>query len=107
MMNRLIGPLGLGDELFWEPARVVPPDPWAGHLPFAFWLAKTVRPAAFVELQQRFAREYLDALLEGGATLVRAARRTADETLLPLEQQIEQRRQGRQPAQGYQRAAAE
>jgi hypothetical protein len=29
---------------------VVPPDPWTGHLPFAFWLAKTARPSAFVEL---------------------------------------------------------
>ncbi len=31
--------------------------------------------------------------MQGTATLVRATRRTADETLQPLEQQIEQRRQ--------------
>ena len=47
-------------------------------------------PAAVVELQQRFLREYMDALLQGSATLARAVRRTADETLRPLEQQSEQ-----------------
>src|SRR3954452_25171090 len=50
-------------------------------------------PSAFVELQQRFVREYLDVLLQGTATVVRATRRTADETLHPLEQQIAERRQ--------------
>jgi hypothetical protein len=49
-------------------------------------------PAPFVELQQRFAREYTDALLRNSATLVCAVRRTADETLRPLEQQIERQR---------------
>jgi hypothetical protein len=53
-------------------------------------------PNAFVELQQRFVREYLDVLLQGTATLVRATRRTADETLRPLEQQIAERRQANQ-----------
>ena len=43
-------------------------------------------PAAVVELQQRFLREYMDALLQGSATLARAVRRTADETLRPLEE---------------------
>jgi hypothetical protein len=47
-------------------------------------------PAPFVELQQRFAREYTDALLRNSAALVRAVRRTADEALRPLEQQSEQ-----------------
>jgi hypothetical protein len=45
-----------------------------------------------IELQRRFVREYIDALLEGQATLLRAVRRTAEETLHPLEAQIEQRR---------------
>lgn len=45
-----------------------------------------------MELQQRFAKEYLDTLMQGVATIVRATRRNADETLRPLEQQIEQRR---------------
>lgn len=48
-------------------------------------------PAAILELQQRFMREYMDVLMEGSATLVRAARKTADQSLRPLEQQIEQR----------------
>jgi hypothetical protein len=66
-------------------------------------LFQLANPGAYFELQQRFAREYLDALMQGTATLVRATRRTADETLRPLEQQIEQRRQ--QANQGYQHAA--
>ena len=51
---------------------------------------RLANPAPFVELQQRLVREYTDALLQNSATLVRAVRRTADETLRPLEQQIEQ-----------------
>jgi hypothetical protein len=45
-----------------------------------------------VELQQRFVREYTDTLLQNSATLVRAVRRTADEALRPLEEQIERQR---------------
>ena len=45
---------------------------------------------SYVELQHRFLREYLETFVENSATLVRAIRRTADETLGPLEQQIEQ-----------------
>jgi hypothetical protein len=41
---------------------------------------------------QRFVREYTDALVRNGATLVRAVRRTADETLRPLEEQLAQQR---------------
>jgi hypothetical protein len=59
-------------------------------------LFRLANPAPFVELQQRFAREYTDTLLRNGATLVRAVRRTADETLRPLEEQIQQREQGGQ-----------
>jgi hypothetical protein len=55
-------------------------------------LVRLADPGAVIELQHRFAREYLDALLEGQAALLRAVRRTAEETLLPLEAQIEQRR---------------
>ena len=51
---------------------------------------RLANPAPFVELQQRFVREYTDTLLRNSAVLVRAVRRTADETLRPLEQQIEQ-----------------
>jgi hypothetical protein len=55
-------------------------------------LVRLANPGAVIELQRRFVREYLDALLEGQATLLRAVRRTAEETLHPLEAQIEQRR---------------
>ncbi|MBV8522638.1 MAG: phasin family protein [Acetobacteraceae bacterium] len=67
-------------------------------------LVRIANPSPLVELQQRFAREYLDAVLAGSATLIRAVRRTADETLGPIEKQIEQRRRqaGRS---GYQAAA--
>jgi hypothetical protein len=67
-------------------------------------LFQLANPSALVELQQRFVREYLDALMQGTATLVRATRRTADETLRPLEQQIEQR-QSANRNQGFQQAA--
>ena len=53
-------------------------------------LFRLANPAPFVELQQRFAREYTDTMLRNGATLVRAMRRTADEALRPLEEQIAQ-----------------
>jgi hypothetical protein len=65
---------------------------------------RLANPAPFVELQQRFAREYTDTLLRNSATLVRAVRRTADETLRPLEQQIE-RQQREQGQQRFQTAA--
>jgi hypothetical protein len=68
---------------------------------------RLANPAPFVELQQRFAREYTDTLLRNSATLVRAVRRTADEALRPLEKQIEQqqREQANQGGQGFQTAA--
>ena len=68
---------------------------------------RLANPAPFVELQQRFARGYTDTLLRNTATLVRAVRRTADETLRPLEQQIERQRreQANQGGQGFQTAA--
>jgi hypothetical protein len=65
-------------------------------------LFRLANPAPFVELQQRFAREYTDTLMQNSATLVRAMRRTADETLRPLEEQIRQREQN---GQRFQNAA--
>ena len=56
-------------------------------------LFRLANPAPIMELQQRFMREYTDTLLRNSATLVRATRRTADETLRPLEEQIEQQQQ--------------
>ena len=62
-------------------------------------LFRLVNPSPFVELQQRFVSDYVNAVMEGSATLVRATRRTAEETLRPLEQQIEQRQQARRSGQ--------
>jgi len=64
-------------------------------------LFRLINPAAIVELQQRFVREYLDVLMQGTATVVRAVRRTADETLRPLDEQVQQR----QREQRFQNAA--
>ncbi|MBV9201987.1 MAG: class I SAM-dependent methyltransferase [Alphaproteobacteria bacterium] len=49
-MNQALSELEIGEELFWEPVRLVPPEPWVGHIPFAFWLVKAMRPEMFVEL---------------------------------------------------------
>lgn len=62
-------------------------------------------PAPIVEMQQRFVREYTDTLMQNSATLVRAMRRTADETLRPLEEQIEQRGKANGNDARYQNAA--
>lgn len=47
-------------------------------------------PTNVVELQGAFMHEYLEALVEGGATVLRATRRTADEALRPLEERMQQ-----------------
>src|ERR671912_517993 len=65
-------------------------------------LFRLANPAPIVELQQRFVREYTDTLVQNSATVVRALRRTADETLRPLEEQLAQQRsrsrRSKQPA---------
>ena len=79
-------------------------------------LFRLTSPVRFVELQQRLVSDYLDTLMEGTARLTRAVHRTTDETLGPLEQLLEQRRQrvrerahsshhGREDARHYQAAA--
>jgi hypothetical protein len=70
-------------------------------------LFRLANPGAYVELQHRFVREYLDTLVENSVTLVRAVRRTADETLGPLEQQLKERQSARQNAGHAYRQAAE
>ena len=70
-------------------------------------LFRLTNPVAYVELQHRFVRQYLDALIENSVNLVRAVRRTADETLGPLEQQLQQRRSTRQDENQEYRQAAE
>ena len=58
---------------------------------------RRANPGAVVELQGSLMREYLEAMVEGGATMLRATRRTADEALRPLEEQMERRNdEGRQ-----------
>src|SRR5207248_8025544 len=59
-------------------------------------LLRLTNPLAYVELQHRFVRQYLDALIENSVNLVRAVLRTADEALGPLEQQLQQRGSTRQ-----------
>jgi hypothetical protein len=71
-------------------------------------LFRLTNPGAYIELQHRFVRQYLDAFIENSANLVRAVRRTADETLGPLEQQLQQRRSAsRQDENQEYRQAAE
>ncbi len=64
-------------------------------------LLRLANPGGFIDLQRRFMHDYLGALMGGSAILIRAARRAADQTLRPLEEQIEQRGRHRQ-AQGGQ-----
>ena len=55
-------------------------------------ILRMVSPATVAELQQRFVRDYLSALLEGSAGVIRAVRLTAEQTLEPLEERANGRR---------------
>jgi CBS domain-containing protein len=56
-------------------------------------LFRLTSPAAVIDLQRRTSVAYLDTMLHGTATLFRAAHRTADHALRPLEEHVAQRRQ--------------
>lgn len=49
-LSEAIRRLNLGNELFLPPDRLVQFEHWAGHIPFAFWLIRALRPRVFVEL---------------------------------------------------------
>ena len=61
-------------------------------------LFRMAGPTAMAELQQRFIRDYLDALLEGSTAIARAVRQSAEQTLEPLEQRMAQHQQGQSPS---------
>ena len=61
-------------------------------------LFRMAGPTAMAELQQRFIRDYLDALLQGSTAIVRAVRQSAEQTLEPLEQRMAQHQQGQSPS---------
>lgn len=60
--------LDIGDELFWEPERLVQFEHWVGHIPFAFWLVKALRPRRIVELGTHRGNSYC-AFCQAIATL--------------------------------------
>ncbi len=61
-------------------------------------LFRLTNPGGFIQLQQRFVTEYMDALMQGSTTMVRAIRQTADQTLPRLEQHLAKRQQSQNVA---------
>jgi CBS domain-containing protein len=61
-------------------------------------------PVALLELQQRFAQQYLHAVLDRSTTIVRAVRQTAEQALQPLEQRISEREHQQQRQNGEERS---
>lgn len=43
----------------FRPLRLVFPDAWIGHIPFAAWLIQTIKPSIFVELGTHSGNSYL------------------------------------------------
>ncbi len=56
---------------------------------------------AIVDLQRRFARDYLDAVMQGSALMVRMTHRATEETLRPVQASIEQHRRAHQGEQEW------
>ncbi len=69
----------VGDELLWQPDRLVVPDAWAGHIPVAFWLVKQIRPSLLVELGTHSGNSYA-AFCQSIAELAVPARAFAVDT---------------------------
>jgi CBS domain-containing protein len=54
---------------------------------------RVANPGTLVELQQRFARQYINGLIEGSAEILRVSRELAEEALRPIEQRSQKMRQ--------------
>ena len=78
-MPDAVATVDLGEELLWTPMRIVPPGPWAGHVPFAFWLVKALRPGMFVELGTHTGNSYF-AFCQAMAAFTPSARAFAVDT---------------------------
>ena len=78
-MNDALAGLELGDELAWEPSRLAMPGAWTGHIPFAFWLIKALRPATLVELGTHSGNSYF-AFCQAMAAFAPAGRAYAVDT---------------------------
>ena len=64
----LMNVLDIGDEYLWNPERLVPFEHWVGHIPFAFWIMKVLKPRAFAELGTHRGNSYC-AMCQAIATL--------------------------------------
>jgi GT2 family glycosyltransferase len=69
----------MDEELTWEPIHLATPMPWTGHLPFAFWLIKALRPRTFVELGTHSGNSYF-AFCQAMAAFVPGGRAYAVDT---------------------------
>jgi CBS domain-containing protein len=68
-------------------------------------LFRSAGPVAMAELQQRFIRDYLDALFQGSTAIIRTVRQSAEQTLGPLEQRMTQRQRGQSQNGAHERVA--
>jgi hypothetical protein len=78
-LGELLIAIDAGDEIFWEPQRLVPFEHWVGHIPFAFWLIKALRPRRIVELGTHRGNSYC-AFCQAISTLELETRASAVDT---------------------------